>query len=188
MAAPTIVVSAIQTLGELPPVHIALLAVSAIPLSVLAVYSLLSGENSNSYLTKRGFLHLLVTAEVKAICQGEIATSISLGEPGMALQSLITTESNDYKEFTIPRSGLSPTSTKGSTSRNSAQKRRTVSRSSKSGSRTNKCGIDNDREELKAERKKAQEWYAWWRARHLDKYGAGSARSGYKPLPSTKGK
>ncbi|KAK2925857.1 hypothetical protein FoTM2_014223 [Fusarium oxysporum f. sp. vasinfectum] len=92
------------------------------------------------------------------------------------------------KGFTIPRSGLSPTSTKGPTSRNSAQKRKTVSRSSKSGSRTNNCGIDNDREELKAERKKAQEWYAWWRARHLEKYGAGSARSGYKPLPSTKGK
>ncbi|SCV49326.1 uncharacterized protein FFB14_10831 [Fusarium fujikuroi] len=53
MAAPKIVVSAIQTLGELPPVHLALLAVSAIPLSVLA----------------RGFLHLLVTAEVKVICQ-----------------------------------------------------------------------------------------------------------------------
>ncbi|CVL03962.1 uncharacterized protein FMAN_14906 [Fusarium mangiferae] len=69
MAAPAIVVSAIQTLGELPPVHLALLAVSTIPLSVLAVYSLLSGENSNPYLTKRGFLHLLVTAEVKAICQ-----------------------------------------------------------------------------------------------------------------------
>lgn len=92
------------------------------------------------------------------------------------------------KGFTIPRSGLSPTSTKGPTSRNSAQKRQTVSPSSKSGSRTNNRGIDDDREELKAERKKAQEWYAWWRAKHIEKYGAGSARSGYKPLPSTKGK
>ncbi|KLO97214.1 uncharacterized protein LW93_3187 [Fusarium fujikuroi] len=92
------------------------------------------------------------------------------------------------KGFTIPRTGLSPTSTKGPMPRNSAQKRKTVKPSSKSGSRTDNRGIDDDREELKAERKKAQEWYAWWRARHIEKYGAGSARSGYKPLPSTKGK
>ncbi|KAF5549343.1 hypothetical protein FMEXI_4330 [Fusarium mexicanum] len=92
------------------------------------------------------------------------------------------------KAFTIPRSRLSPTSTKEPTSRNSAQKRSTVSRPSMSGSRTKNCSRDNDREKLEAERKKGQEWYAWWRARHLDKYGAGSARSGYKPLPSTKSK
>ncbi|KAF5564710.1 hypothetical protein FPHYL_4567 [Fusarium phyllophilum] len=97
-------------------------------------------------------------------------------------------KATNTKVFTIARSGLSPTSTKGPMSRNSAQKRSTVSRPLKSGSRTRNCNRDNDREELEAERKKGQEWYAWWRARHLEKYGAGSARSGYKPLPSTKGK
>lgn len=69
MAASAIVVSAIQALGELPPVRLGLLAVPAISLSVLAVYSLFSGDNSDPYLTKRGFLHPFVTAEVKAICQ-----------------------------------------------------------------------------------------------------------------------
>ncbi|KAK2668493.1 hypothetical protein RAB80_015873 [Fusarium oxysporum f. sp. vasinfectum] len=70
------------------------------------------------------------------------------------------------KGFTIPRSGLST----------DLHERAYVTK------------FSTETEELKAERKKAQEWYAWWRARHLEKYGAGSARSGYKPLPSTKGK
>ncbi|CCT75723.1 uncharacterized protein FFUJ_11759 [Fusarium fujikuroi IMI 58289] len=69
MAASAIVASAIQALGSLPPVRLGLVAVPVISLSVLAVYSLLSGDNSNPYLTKRGFLHPFVTAEVKAICQ-----------------------------------------------------------------------------------------------------------------------
>ncbi|KAF5591420.1 hypothetical protein FPCIR_6063 [Fusarium pseudocircinatum] len=73
-------------------------------------------------------------------------------------QKAITT-----KAFTIPRSGLSPTSLKGPTSRNSGQKRSTVSRSPESGSRSNKFSRDNDREELEAERKKGKVWYAWWR-------------------------
>ncbi|KAG5749662.1 hypothetical protein H9Q72_000596 [Fusarium xylarioides] len=69
MAAPAIVASAIQALGEMPPVRLVLLAVSAISLTALAVYSLASGDYFSPYLTKRGFLHPFVTTEVKAICQ-----------------------------------------------------------------------------------------------------------------------
>ncbi|KAF5549344.1 hypothetical protein FMEXI_4331 [Fusarium mexicanum] len=69
MAAPAIVTSAVQALGELPPVPLVLLSVSANSLTALAVYSLVSGDYSSPYLTKRGFLHPFVTTEVKAICQ-----------------------------------------------------------------------------------------------------------------------
>ncbi|KAF5670265.1 hypothetical protein FCIRC_9003 [Fusarium circinatum] len=55
------------------------------------------------------------------------------------------------KAFTIPRSRLSPTSTKEPMSRNSAQKRNTVSRASKSDSQTKNCKRDNDRQKLEAE-------------------------------------
>ncbi|KAF5564709.1 hypothetical protein FPHYL_4566 [Fusarium phyllophilum] len=69
MAAPAIVASAIQALGKLPPVRLVLLAVSAISLTALSVYSLASGDYSSPYLTKRGFRHPFITTEVKAICQ-----------------------------------------------------------------------------------------------------------------------
>ncbi|KAF5591419.1 hypothetical protein FPCIR_6062 [Fusarium pseudocircinatum] len=68
MAAPAVVAFAIQALGELSPVQLVVLAVSTISLTTLSVYSLVSGDYSSPYLTKRGFLHPFVATEVKAIC------------------------------------------------------------------------------------------------------------------------